>query len=135
MQLNVLDQHLSLSALIKLEYGHNIRVLSQLTPFKRRQLKQKAVFNLKPLSEEDKRMGTSDPVVNFYIDSWLQDESAGCRPTWGNFLVILRAIGMEDVATEICDLLSKLPVTITPSKSSSMSPINIEISHKFYFSF
>ena len=65
-------------------------------------------------------MGTSDPAVNFYIDSWLQDESAGCCPTWRNFLVILRDIGMGEMAREICELFSKFPMTITPSMSSSI---------------
>ena len=65
-------------------------------------------------------MGTSDSAVNVYIDSWLQDENAGCRPTWRNFLVILRDIGMREMAREICELFSKFPVTITPSMSSSI---------------
>ena len=117
-QHHVLDQHFSLAALIKLEYGHNIRVLSQLTSSKLRQLKRKAVFNLKPLTDEDKQMDTSDPTVNFYIDSWLNesDENAGCRPTWRNLLVILRDIGMGEIANGICELLSKFLVTITASK-------------------
>ena len=63
-------------------------------------------------------MGTSDPTVNFYIDSWLKesDENAGCRPTWRNLLVILRDIGMEEIAKEICELLFRFYVTITASK-------------------
>ena len=114
----ILDQCFSLSALIKLEYGHNIRVLSQLTPSNLRQMKRKAVFNLKPLDDEEKRMGTSDPTVNIYIESWLKesDENNGCCPTWRNLLVILRDIGMIEVAEKICWLLSKFSVTITASK-------------------
>ena len=116
---DILDQHFSLTSLIKLEYGHRIPLLSQLTSSKLRQLKRKAVFNLKPLTGEDKRMGTNYPAVNFYIDSWLKesDENAGCRPTWRNLLVILRDIGMGEVAEKIWELLSKSSVTmITASK-------------------
>jgi hypothetical protein len=118
---DILDQCFSLAALIKLEYGHKIPLLSQLasSTCKLRQLKRKAVFNLKPLTDEDKRMGTNDPAVNFYIDSWLKesDENAGCRPTWRNLLVILRDIGMGEIAEKIYELLSKSSVTmITPSK-------------------
>ena len=117
MQGHILDQHLSLSALIKLEYGHNIRVLSQLVPPKLRQLKQKAVFNLRLLNEEDRQMASDTrPAVSLYIESWLQDESAGCHPTWRNFLVILKDIGMKEMAEKIHELLSKFPVIITPSK-------------------
>lgn len=101
--------------MIKLEYYHKIQVLSQLTPARLRQLKRRAVFNLKLLNDEEKRLGTSDPAVKVYIKSWLQDETAGCPPTWKNFLVILRDVGMGEIAT---GMLSKFPMTITTSKYS-----------------
>ena len=74
------------------------------------------MFNMKPLTDEEKRMGTSDPAVNLYFDSWLLDESAGCLPTWRNLLVILGDIGMGEMARAIHKLLSLFPVTITAGK-------------------
>ena len=99
--------------MIKLEYCHKIQVLSQLTPARLRQLKRTAIFNLKPFNDEEKRRGTNDPAVLIYIDSWLQDESAGCPPTWRNFLMILRNVGMVEIAAGI---LSKFPIMITAGK-------------------
>ena len=71
------------------------------------------MFNLKSLNAEEKQWGTSDPAVKVYVDSWLQDERAGCLPTWRNFLVMLRHVGMREIATEI---LSKFPMMNATSK-------------------
>ena len=105
-----------MSALTKLEYGHRpIRVLSQLQPLKLRQLKRKAVFNMKPL--DDLAYGSNDAAVGIYIKSWLQDRNAGCCPTWRNLLVILSDIGLEDVAAEILRVISDVKITTAASKS------------------
>ena len=112
----MLDQHFSLSSLTKLEYGHNIRVLSQLQPLKLRQLKYKAVFDMKPI--DNKMWGSHDPAVNSYITSWLQDKDAGCRPTWRNLLAILGEIGLGEIAMEILKLLFLKPVTVVAGKKS-----------------
>ena len=91
-------------------------MLSQLEPLKLRQLKHKAVFDLKSLDKQGKLNGTRDPAVNLYIDSWLQDTSAGCRPTWRNLLVILGDIGLGEMARKIKKLFSRYPVTIVAGK-------------------
>ena len=108
-----------MSALTKLEYGHRpIRVLSQLQPLKLRQLKRKAIFNLKPL--DDLTCGRNDAAVGIYIKCWLEDRNAGCCPTWRNLLVILSDIGLEDVAAEILKvILDANTPTITTAASKS----------------
>ena len=126
---NTLDQRFSLLSLIKLEYGHNIRVLSQLESFKLRQLKHKAVFDLKPMNEEGKRFGTHDAAVNLYIDSWLQDTSAGCRPTWRNLLAILGDIGLGEMAREIHKLFSQYPVTIVAGKKYNINIVLLSVAN------
>ena len=104
-----LDQRFSLSALTKFEYGrHPIRVLSQLQPLKLRQMKRKAVFNMKCLDEPDQTLmyGSRDATTALYIKSWLEDDSAGCCPTWRNLLVILSDIGLGEIASEILKVIS-----------------------------
>ena len=101
-----LDQRFSLASLTKFEYGrHPIHVLSQLQPLKLRQMKRKAVFNMKRL--DDLLYGSRDAAIALYIKSWLEDESAGCSPTWRNLLVILSDIGLGDVAMEILKVMSE----------------------------
>ena len=106
----VLDDPFSLMALTKLEYGYNVPVLSQLKPLKLHQLKNRAVFDLKM----DKRNGSHDPAVNVYINSWIQDKSASCRPTWRNLYNLFREIGLENIAKEFLGILLECKLYITP---------------------
>ena len=53
----------------------------------------------------NKRNGSHDPAVNVYISSWIQDESAGCCPTWRNLYIIFREIGLEKLAREFREIL------------------------------
>lgn len=51
------------------------------------------------------RYDSDCPVVEIYINSWLEGSKSGCT-TWKMFLEILKDIGLQDVADKIHDYLS-----------------------------
>ena len=97
-----LDENFSLTALVKLEYGCGVPILSELRANKLWKLKENAVFDLKM----DKCSRIDDPAVDVYIDSWLEDENAGYPPTWKNLVMLLEEIGLEGLAKNILEALS-----------------------------
>ena len=101
-----------MSSLTKLEHGYNIPILSELKPLKLKQLKHKAVFDLKI----DNDWASYDLAVDMYIKSWLQDERAGCRPTWRNLVVLLGEIGLGEIARRLLNILTQPCVAIVASK-------------------
>ena len=96
------DERFSLTALTKLEHGFNIPVLTKLKACKLWKLKDKAVFDLKI----DEERGSYEPALYVYINSWLEDNSAGCCPTWRNLLTLLGEIGLGELAQGILAILS-----------------------------
>ena len=107
---------------MKLEHGYNIPVLTSLKGHKLRELKDKAVFDLK----FDKGNGNDEPAVDLYINSWLEDKNAGCPPTWNNFLVLLKDIKLGALAENILKIISPG----SPMSDFSISPgIYIYIIH------
>lgn len=96
-----LDEHFSLTAFVKLEHGCDVPILSELRANKLWKLKEKAVFGLMM----DKHR-SDEPAVDVYLNSWLEDKNAGCRPTWKNLVMLLEEIGLEGLAKGILEVLS-----------------------------
>jgi hypothetical protein len=76
-------------------------------------LKDKAVFDLKFNNGSG-----CEPAVNIYINSWLEDEDAGCSPSWNNLLVLLNEVGLQDIAKRMFEVLS-------PNSQASLCDISI----------
>jgi hypothetical protein len=93
------DEKFSLMSLMKLEHGLDIPVLTSLSADHLWKLKDKAVFDLKMGS------GYAEPAVDIYINSWLEDEDAGCPPSWNNLLVLLNEVGLQDIAKRMFEVL------------------------------
>ena len=95
------DEEFSLMSLTRLEHGYNIPVLTSLSANHLWKLKDKAVFDLK-FNEGSKY----EPAVNIYINSWLEDADAGCRPFWNNLLALLSEVGLQDIAKRMLEILT-----------------------------
>ena len=93
------ESDVTLLALRKLEAA-GIPILAQLES-KLREFKKSA--NIAELCAY--RYGSNCPIVEIYINSWLEGSKSGCT-TWKMFLEILRDIGLQDVADKIHDYLS-----------------------------
>ena len=100
-------------SLTKLEHGYDIPVLSSLNADHLWKLKDKAVFDLK-----FNNGNRYEPAVNIYINSWLEDEDAGCPPSWNNLLVLLGEVGLQDIPEQMIKVLS-------PKSHASLCDISI----------
>ena len=83
-----------------------ISVLAQLKETKKlNDFKKQAGFNLKLLDEHS----LDDPVVH-YMNSWLYDDSQReltRKPTWRNFIQVLKEIDLGELAKEMEDFLAR----------------------------
>ena len=92
----------SLQALYKLEGGEReIKVISKLKP-KLRDFRERAqIHELQAF-----KYGSMCPIVDVYINSWLDDPKCKLPPTWENFLTVLRDIELGEVADDISTYLT-----------------------------
>ena len=99
------EETYSYPALLRLESA-GISVLAQLKETKKlNDLKKQAGFNLKLLGKHS----LDDPVVH-YMNSWLYDNSQReltRKPTWRNFIQVLKEIDLGELAKEMEDFLTK----------------------------
>ena len=98
------DVTFSVLAIIRLE-GREIQVLQQLKQTKKlNQFKDQAGFNLLPTSQS-----SDDPALR-YIISWLHDgnhRELTRKPTWRNFIQVLREIDLSELAERIEDFFAR----------------------------
>ena len=100
---------ISLQALYKLEAGEReIKVMTKLRP-KLHDFREKAqIHELYAF-----KYGPTYPIVDIYINSWLEDPQCKLPPTWENFFTVLRDIELGDIAEEISTyLISTSPAPI-----------------------
>ena len=76
------------------------------------------------------RYETACPIVDVYIKSWLDDPNCVLKPTWENFLNILKEIELGDIAEEISTYLtSTSPAVAAPTAGECSCSIMISDSH------
>ena len=103
---------ISLRALYKLEVGEReIKVITKLRS-KLHSFREKAQIH-ELYAFKYNRMY---PIVDIYINSWLEDPQCKFPPTWENFLTVLRDIDLGDIADDISTYListspSPIPTT------------------------
>ena len=61
------------------------------------------------------------PIVDIYINSWLEDLQCNFPPTWENFLTVLRDIELGDIADEISTYLTSTSPPPVPTGGIQVS--------------
>ena len=68
------------------------------------------------------RYNLDTPIVDIYISSWIEDPDCELKPTWENFLNVLKEIGLGDIAEEIdAYLTSTSPTSSSPPPNDTNS--------------
>ena len=99
------NSFITMRALYKLQAGErSIKVLTRLEP-KLHDFREKAQINELLAYRYDSKC----PIVDIYINSWLDDPECALPPTWENFLNVLKDIELGDIVEEIKAYLSPGP--------------------------
>ena len=113
------DSVVSMRVALKLEYCANIKVFERLQS-KLSMLNERAGFSMTRKPNRMKNVGVSLPwsyefmysnPAAMCIISWVEDPSPSLRPTWKNFLQILREPGIN-----LCDLADQIEQVLEFSK-------------------
>ena len=114
----------TLRQLYKMEIGTpHINVLSQLIPHVEA-FKNEAGFGLN--EDTTYRYYWCEHPVAAYISSWESEENPKLKPTWKNFLCVLRELGLKELAMDVEHFLLASKSLDNGDESRDSTPVTCE---------